>query len=337
MFKKPFIILFLLSISVITASAAEKLSVFVSIVPQKYFVQQIGKDKVNVQVMVKPGAAPHTYEPKPRQMTDLASAKLYFAIGVQFEKAWLKKISAANPDMKVIHTDHGIDKIAMAAHTHHDEEAHHDEEHHAHKDHHEKTEEHHEAERHHDEHHGGHGEETHHKEQGHHDEEHHDHAGLDPHIWTSPDLVKMQGKTILKALQKADPAHKEEYEENYNLFAARIDALDQELRQTFAGKTGLQFMVFHPAWGYFAHAYGLRQVPIEIEGKNPKPAQLKELIEHAKKEGIKMIFVQPQFSSQSAKVVAREIGGQIAFADPLAEDWMANLRMIADKFKAVLR
>ena len=96
-------------------------------------------------------------------------------------------------------------------------------------------------------------------------------------------------------------------------------------------------MVFHPSWGYFAHAYGLEQIPIEIEGKNPKPAQLKELIEHAREKDIKVIFVQPQFSARNAELVAREIGGQVAFADPLAEDWMANLREVADKFKAALR
>jgi zinc transport system substrate-binding protein len=113
----------------------------------------------------------------------------------------------------------------------------------------------------------------------------------------------------------------------------RFDTLDQELKQIFAGEKGLQFMVFHPSWGYLAHDYGLKQVPIEIEGKDPKPAQLKELIKHAKEDGIKVVFVQPQFSTKSAKLVASEIGGQVAFADPLAEDWMNNLRMIAQKFK----
>jgi zinc transport system substrate-binding protein len=96
-------------------------------------------------------------------------------------------------------------------------------------------------------------------------------------------------------------------------------------------------MVFHPAWGYFAHAYGLKQVPIEIEGKEPKPAQLKELIQHTRKNDIKAVFVQPQFSTKSAELVAREIGGQVAFADPLAEDWIANLRQAADKFQSVLK
>jgi zinc transport system substrate-binding protein len=285
--------------------ANDKPLVFVSIVPQKYFVQQIGKDLVDISVMVQPGADPHTYEPKPRQMIDLSKTKIYFAIGVSFENAWLDKIAAVNPDMRVVHTDHGIEKLAMAAHHHHDDaDEHHENEHHG------------EAE---------------------HDKNHNEHAGLDPHIWLSPPLVKIQARTILTALQEADPEHRSVYEANFEAFTAQIDQLDAELKKTFAGKTGLQFMVFHPAWGYFAHAYGLKQVPIEIEGKNPKPAQLKELIEHAKEREIRVVFVQPQFSTKSAQLVTREIGGQVAFADPLAEDWIANLRQIADKFQAALK
>jgi zinc transport system substrate-binding protein len=282
--------------------AAGKLPVFVSIVPQKYFVQQIGKDLVDVQAMVLPGTSPATYEPKPKQMADLSNTKVYFAIGVPFENAWLEKIAAANPDMHVVHTDHGIEKLAMAAHNHHDDHA--EGEHHG------------EAERDHDD---------------------HEHAGLDPHIWLSPPLVKIQARTILAALQEADPAHRSVYEANFKVFTEQIDKLDANLKRTFAGKKGLRFMVFHPAWGYFAHAYGLKQVPIEIEGKDPKPAQLKELIQHARENDIKVIFVQPQFSTQSAEVVAREIGGQVAFANPLAENWMANLGQVADKFEAALK
>jgi zinc transport system substrate-binding protein len=299
--------------------AAGEVSVFVSIMPQKYFVQQIGKDLVDVHVMVQPGADPHTYEPKPKQMVAISKAKLYFAVGIEFEEANLNKITATNPNLKVIHTDHGIDKLAMAAHHHHDEEhaeEHHDTDHHEADHDHEKDDHHAEAE---------------------HDSDHDEHAGLDPHIWLSPPLVKIQARTILDALKEIDPQHRSVYEANFKAFAAQLDQLDADLKQIFAGKKGLRFMVFHPAWGYFAHAYGLKQVPIEIEGKDPKPAQLKALIEHARESGIKVVFVQPQFSTQSAEVVAREIGGQVAFADPMAEDWMANMRQVADKFQAALK
>ena len=128
-----------------------------------------------------------------------------------------------------------------------------------------------------------------------------------------------------------------EFETNYQQFVWQINRLDNDLKAIFAGKQGLRFMVFHPSWGYFAHTYGLKQVPIEIEGKDPKPAQLKSLIEHAREDDIKVIFVQPQFSTRSAGLIAGEINGQMAFADPLAEDWMGNLREVAGKFKAALK
>ena len=110
--------------------AADKISVFVSIVPQQYFVQQIGKELIDVQVMVQPGASPATYEPKPKQMADLSKAKIYFAIGVPFENAWLDEITAANPNMQVVHTDNGIEKLEMIPHHHDDHEGeHHEAEH----------------------------------------------------------------------------------------------------------------------------------------------------------------------------------------------------------------
>ena len=96
-------------------------------------------------------------------------------------------------------------------------------------------------------------------------------------------------------------------------------------------------MVFHPSWGYFARAYGLEQVPIEIEGKEPKPAELEYLIKHARDHGIQMIFAQPQFSWQAAQTIARSVGGKVIFVDPLAQDWTNNLREVASKFKAALR
>jgi zinc transport system substrate-binding protein len=296
-----FLILFLLLGFCTGVSASGKLSVFVTIEPQKYFVQQIGKDLVDIQVMVPSGADAHTYEPKPKQMTALSGARLYFAIGIEFEEVYLGKIISNNPQLKVVHTDTGINKIQMKAHHHDEEEA----------------------------------DEDHDHEVAEH--AHHEHHGLDPHIWLSPPLVKMQAETILNALNEADPVHKGIYEANYREFINRIEQLDAELKTLFKGKSGMKFIVFHPAWGYFAEAYGLEQVPVEIEGKEPKPSQLKELIEHARENKIKVIFAQPQFSAKSAKVIASEIGGEIIFADPMAHEWLENMRDVAEKFRAALK
>jgi zinc transport system substrate-binding protein len=283
-----------LSLVVISAAFADdKLPVFVSIAPQKYFVQQIGKELVNVRVMVQPGADPHSYEPRPRQMVAFSRAQLYFAIGIEFETAKLKKIIATHPQIKVVRTDRGIPKIPMAA--------------------------------------------THHKEEEFHETDEPGHGGLDPHIWLSPPLVMVQARTILRALQDIDPTRRSVYEANYNAFISELVKLDTDLKHIFAGRHGLRFMVFHPSWGYFAHSYGLQQVAVELEGKAPKPAQLKELIQHAREDDIKIIFAQPQFSAKSAKLIAKEIDGEVAFVDPLAEDWSANLREVANKFKSALK
>jgi zinc transport system substrate-binding protein len=295
-----FSILFFIRVS----NATEKLPVYVSIAPQKYFVQQIGKELVDVQGMVKPGASPHTYEPKPRQMADISKTKICFAIGVTFEEVWLKKIAAANPKMKVVRTDQGIEKIPMPAyHCHAQADEHHDE--------------------------------SDYHEMGAPDED--QRGGLDPHIWLSPPLVKVQARTIRNRLQAIDPSQRAVYAANYQQFISQIDRLDLELKTILKGKQGLQFMVFHPSWSYFAHAYGLEQVSMEIEGKTPKPAQLKDLIKHAREKKIKVIFVQPQFSTKSAELVAKAIDGQVVFANPLAENWLANMRQVATKFRDALR
>jgi len=269
--------------------AAEPVPVFVSIPPQSYFVQQIGKDLVDVHVLVEAGADPHTYEPKPQQMVALSKAMLYFAIGIEFETAKLAKITAVNPRMHVVRTDHGVMKLPMDAHGHHNMKDKREEDHHQ--------------------------------------------GSLDPHIWLSPPLVMLQARSILTALQAVDPAHRSTYEANYRAFILDVVDLDAQLRAIFDGLKGSPFMVFHPSWGTFAHTYGLNQVPIEIEGKSPKPAQLKELIERARSNRIKIIFVQPQFSSKSAEQISKAIGGRVAVVDPLAQDWANNLRRVAEEFK----
>jgi len=286
-------VLFLLHTMPVWASSV---GVFVSLAPQKYFVQKIGGTLVNVSVLVPSGADPHTYEPKPRQMIELSKSALYFAVGVDFEKAWLKKITATHPRMRVIHTDEGIAKIPMTDQHRHEGSIHK------------------------------------------HDKKSQQRDGVpDPHVWLAPALVKVQAAHILKALIEADPKNRLQYTTGYDAFLKELDTLDGELRALFAGRKGEQFMVFHPAWAYFAEAYGLQQVPVEVEGKEPKAAQLQALIRRARERGVKVIFVQPQLSAKSAEMVAREIGGAVVRVDPLAENWDANMREVARKFRAALQ
>ena len=150
-------------------------------------------------------------------------------------------------------------------------------------------------------------------------------------------MVKIQARNILRGLVTIDSKNRSLYEKGYQKFIAEIDALDAELKEIFAGKRGTAFMAFHPSWGYFARTYGLEQVPVEIEGKEPKPARLQSLIKYAREKGIKMVFVQPEFSVKSAKIIGRAIGGEVVFVSPLAPDWKDNLKRVAVKFKAALR
>lgn len=282
-----------------TAVAAEKPVVFVSIAPQQYFVEQISGDLLDVEVLVSPGASPHTYEPKPSQMKALASCAAYFAIGVTFEDIWLERIAAVNPNMMIVHTDDGIDKLPMTEHDHGDEAG------------------------------------DHFNPAAGHLHEHE--TGTDPHIWLAPNLVKQQTQTIATALEQLFPEHSADFRKNLARFVARIDDLDRQLHDTLADKSGLEFMVFHPSWGYFAAAYGLHQIAVELDGKNPKPAQLRALIEHAREHQIRVIFAQPQLSSKSAALIAREIDGQVVMIDPLAKDWLTNMTMVAERLHSALR
>jgi len=133
-----------------------------------------------------------------------------------------------------------------------------------------------------------------------------------------------------------DPSNSRTYQSNEEAFLKEIDGLHKDLTEIFKDKKGLKFLVYHPAWGYLARTYGLEQVPVEIEGKEPKPEQLTRLITRSKKDGIKIIFVQPQFSTKSAETLAKAIGGKVIFADNLREDWEKNLRVQAEKFQQAL-
>lgn len=295
-----------------TALAAP--SVFVTVAPQRYFVDKVSGGKASVSVMVEPGANPHAYEPRPRQMAELAKASVYFTIGDSFDQTWLERIVGASPGIAVVHTAAGIAKIPMAAHHHEDDEGH------------------------------GHG----------HAREHHEdaaqagrtavedadgHGTLDPHIWLDPALVKIQAGHIRDGLSAADPAGAQEYAANADAFMQDLDRLDAEIRATLSVLPADRrtFLVFHPSWGYFAKAYGLTQAAIEIEGKEPSPKDMERVIAMGRETGAKVVFVQPQFSEKSASVIAKQIGATVVRLDPLAEDWSGNLRRAAHAFADALK
>ena len=269
----------------------------VSVLPQKTFLKAIGGDKVNITLMVKPGNSPHTYEPKPSQMRDISKADVYFSIGVEFEKVWLAKFINQNKKMKVVNISDKINKMLMKEHHHEEHEEHHEE----HADHHEEHEEHHSKK-----------------------------ESFDPHVWTSPDNVRIIAKNILDNLIKIDKVNEEYYEENYDRFLELIENTDRKIKNTLKDvKRDAKFMVFHPAWGYFAKQYCLTQIAIEKEGKTPKPKEIIELINDAKRLNIKAILTAPEFSDKVAKQIAKELNIPVIKISPLNPKWSKNLINLA--------
>ena len=144
----------------------------------------------------------------------------------------------------------------------------------------------------------------------------HDHAGGDPHVWVAPSTVAVAARNIAAALSEADPAHAAEYRANLARFEIDVAALDREIRAGLAPFRGSRFMVYHPTWGYFAEEYGLRQVAIEAEGKEPSAQGLIQLIGEARRERVKVVFVQRGFPRKSAQVIAAAVGGTLVIAVP---------------------
>lgn len=284
---------------------ASIIPVTVSVLPQQYFVQRIGGERVSVNVMIPPGHSPASYEPSPKQMRQLSRSVLYFRIGhIPFEQVWMDNIIASNPTLKVVDTSRGVALIDTRRSDNHKEQGH---------------------------------EHDHETEHQHQSDDNHVHTGIDPHIWLSPHAVKIQSRHIRDTLIAIDPDHEEIYRSNYHTFESDIDRLYGEIKASFNGLEGRKFMVFHPAWGYFARDFGLQQLPVEVGGKTPSPAILKQVIDTARQEKIQVIFVQRQFDTHSAEAVAADINGRVIQLDPLAPDWLANMKKIASALQEALK
>ena len=276
--KKSVILIILIQIFYFTdKSWADPDLVFVSIAPQKFFVERIGGNEIQVEVMVNPGESPATFNPNPKKMSLLAYAKLYFSIGVPFEKVWISRIKNIQPKLKII----PLNKNTTPSSDHHQDEG-------------------------------------------------------DPHIWLSPPLAKKMVTQIEAALSRQRPEKSAFFKKNYQALIKDIDKLDQEIRQIFAKSKKHTFMVFHPAWTHFAETYSLKQISIEHQGKEPGPRALQEIINVGKKQNIKIIFVQKQFGLTVAKKIAKMIGATVREMDPLAENYIDNMRNTAQAISGAI-
>jgi zinc transport system substrate-binding protein len=165
----------------------------------------------------------------------------------------------------------------------------------------------------------------------------HHHGRYDPHYWLSPENGIVMARNIERALRTADPSHAADYAASAAGLITELKALSEEIRTELSPVRNRRFLVFHPAWGYYAAEFGLEQLAAEEEGKTLTPRQIQRIIETARSNGIRVIFVSPQFSSVQAEAIARDIGGVTRVVDPLARDYQENLRRATESFSGAMR
>ena len=260
--------------------------VSVSILPQKYFVEQIAGNLVQVNVLVPPGSSPHNYEVLPSQMKDLAKSKVWLQIGLlTFEDAWKDKYAEINKDLAIVNCSEGIKTIA--------------------------------------------GSECEEEGQG------HEHSGaFDPHIWLAPAEVKIMAQNTLVALKAGFPEHGAAFQANYSRFISKVDSLSKIIDQKLAPLINRNILIFHPALAYYARQFNLKQIPLELDGKEPSPRHMKDIIDLAREQNIRIVFIQKEFDSENALQLSREIGGEVVIIDPLDYNWEKQIMDITEKIAA---
>ncbi|MBU4392089.1 MAG: metal ABC transporter substrate-binding protein [Actinobacteria bacterium] len=289
--------------------AAGPMKVAASTVPLADFCTEVGGDLVEVRTMVPPGASPHTYEPTTEQMKFMSDAKVFVQNGLNLE-AWaadiVKKVD--NPDLVDVVAGDNVPKSELIEVGGGDECQHGEGED---RGDHEETD--HEQ--------GGLEEEADHEHEEGEESEGHDHGVYDPHVWLDPNLAIYEVEAIRDGFIKADPENEDTYRENARRYIEELGELDEYVKGETSTFTEKKFVSFHPAFMYFAHRYGLEQVGVveELPGKEPSAGEIAELIDGMKREGVKVIFTEPQFNPQAAQAIADEAGANVVLKslDPL--------------------
>jgi zinc transport system substrate-binding protein len=155
-------------------------------------------------------------------------------------------------------------------------------------------------------------------------------TGVDPHFWVSPPRARLIARDIRDFLLASKPDEAEIYNSNYLRLDSLIKATDEYLEALFRETENTAFIIYHPSLTYLAHDYGLEQISVETEGKEPSPSELKRLIDYGREKNIKVIFVQREFDRKNADIIGREIGAATVVIDPLSADWVESVRNIAE-------
>lgn len=280
------------------APAVVPVSCVVGIAPVAYFVEQIGGARVSVLTLSRPDQCPEIFEPSARQMTAIAGARLFFRIGFAFEGRCAEKLQSQG-GLKSVDLAAGL-RGQPATHHHCENEAH-------------------------DAHdapaacsHGG------------------ESQGEDPHVWLDPTRAVTMAGRIAAALTEVDPAGADIYQANLAALSSRLEALAGRLQQELAPLRGRRFLVYHPAWAYFAEAFGLEQVSIEQDGKEPSAKHLGRIVADMAGPRKLTLFVDPTDVGRRTKVLASRLEATIVILNPLAADYVNNLEAVAASLREAL-
>ena len=274
------------------AKKTQGLTIAVSILPQQYFLDRIGGNRVNSFVLVGVNQNPHSYEPTPKQMAELGSASAWILSGIDFEIALEPKMRAQFPGLRIVDGTEGVSFRKLEAHSHEGEDGDH-------------------AEKDTDAAPDGHG------------------MNIDRHTWLGREPAKILAGHIRDTLAALDPDGKEQYESNYLSLVADIDREFDSMKEKLVPLAGTTVFVFHPSFGYFFDEFGIKQEAVETGGKEPTAKALTKLIDEAKRDRPAAIFVQAQFPVSAAHKIADAVGAKVIPLDPLAADWLDNIDRIA--------
>ena len=154
----------------------------------------------------------------------------------------------------------------------------------------------------------------------------------DPHIWLSPTRAIAMVQLTARELASLDPTNRDTYVNNAQRLMSRIEAADREIREALKPMANRTFIVYHPAFGYFAEDYNLNMVALEEEGKEADPRRMREIIDMAREKGIKIIFYQEDIDGRQSRTFAEELGGRAEKVSPMATDYVENLQRMARAF-----
>lgn len=269
--------------------AAEKIRVAASIAPVKFLLERLGKEHLDILILVDKGADPHSYEPKPGQLKNIHDSELYFSIGLPFEEIWTARFKELSPKLRLVDLGQDVKHLELElGHASHEVHSHAEDS----------------ADK------GG-------------SEAEHNHEAEDPHLWSSPANMKIMAHTAAEALISVRPELADEIKSNLAALNTEIDGIDAKIRELLSQlpPDKKAFMVFHPAWAYYARDYGLRELAVEQEGREPGPRKLKQLAEAAAEAKAGLMVVQPQFSMRMAESLASSLYMKVVTLDPLSEDW----------------